>query len=129
MKKIIFLLIFGFLFNLNAQVVTPTGINYQAVIKNSSGQVYKNTNLNVRFSLGINTSGTAAIYQETHTTTTTNDGQISLVVGTGAVTSSNYSPFSDFFTWNIYPLYLKTEVSVASATYVNLGIQKLNYVI
>lgn len=126
MKKIIFLLFFGFLFNLNAQVVTPTGINYQAVIKNSSGQVYKNTNLNVRFSLAANTSG-IYMYQETHTTTTTNDGQIALIVGTG-VTSSSQSPFS-FFPWEyVDPIYLKTEVSVAGASYVNLGMQILNYV-
>ena len=127
MKKIIFLLFFGFLFNLNAQVVTPTGINYQAVIKNSSGQVYKNTYLNVRFSLGGNTSGTG-MYQETHTTTTTNDGQIALIVGTGAVPSSSMTPTFSDLPWNLAPFYLKTEVSVAGASYVNLGIQKLNYV-
>ena len=46
------------------------------------------------------------------------------MVGTGTVNSGSFSKIL----WDYAPLYIKTEVSVAGASYLNLGYQQLNYV-
>ena len=84
MKKILTILTFFFF----SYGFSQTGINYQAIIKNSSGNVYSNATMVVTFSLRYDTSGGSVIYSETHNATSTSEGQISLVVGGGNKTSN-----------------------------------------
>jgi hypothetical protein len=121
MKKIVTILAFFFF----SYGFSQTGINYQAIIKNSSGNVYSNSTMVVTFSLRYDTSGGSVIYSETHNATSTSEGQISLVVGTGNKTSNgvNFSAI-DFSKLIFYT----TQVNIGGAGNVSLGTQQLRSV-
>ena len=121
MKKILTILAFFFL----SYGFSQTGINYQAIIKNSSGNVYSNATMVVTFSLRYDTSGGSVIYSETHNATSTSEGQISLVVGTGNKTSSGVDFSAINFSRSIF---YTTEVNIGGAGSVSLGTQQLRSV-
>jgi hypothetical protein len=121
MKKILtilacFFFFFGF---------SQTGINYQAIIKNSSGNVYSNSTMVVTFSLRYDTSGGSVIYSETHNATSTSEGQVSLVVGSGNKTSNGVNFSAIDFSKSIF---YTTEVNIGGAGNVSLGTQQLRSV-
>jgi trimeric autotransporter adhesin len=75
-STILFLFVTGFIF---AQA--PQGINYQAVIRDATGNIL--TNQNVRLRINIRTasvSGTVT-YAETHSAITNAYGLVNLVIG------------------------------------------------
>lgn len=121
MKKIATTLAFFFF----SYGFSQTGINYQAIIKNSSGNVYSNSTMVVTFSLRYDTSGGSVIYSETHNATSTSEGQISLVVGTGNKTSSGVDFSAINFSRSIF---YTTEVNIGGAGNVSLGTQQLRSV-
>ena len=121
MKKILTILAFFFL----SYGFSQTGINYQAIIKNSSGNVYSNATMVVTFSLRYDTSGGSVIYSETHSATSTSEGQISLVVGTGNKTSNGVDFSAIDFSKSIF---YTTEVNIGGAGNVSLGTQQLRSV-
>jgi len=121
MKKILTILAFFFFFFGFSQ----TGINYQAIIKNSSGNVYSNSTMVVTFSLRYDTSGGSVIYSETHNATSTSEGQISLVVGSGNKTSNGVNFSAIDFSRSIF---YTTEVNIGGAGNVSLGTQQLRSV-
>ena len=121
MKKILIILAF-FFFSFG---FSQTGINYQAIIKNSSGNVYSNSTMVVTFSLRYDTSGGSVIYSETHSATSTSEGQISLVVGTGNKTSNGVDFSAIDFSKSIF---YTTEVNIGGAGNVSLGTQQLRSV-
>lgn len=123
MKKLIFLLLV--LVNslmLNAQ--TPTGFNYQAVIRNSSGQVLANQNVSLRVNL-ISNSGTTTYYTETHGLTTTAQGVVNLIIGEGTDRVGTISQVP----WDKEQVKLRVEFKAGQATtYSELGVQALQAV-
>jgi len=121
MKKIATTLAFFFF----SYGFSQTGINYQAIIKNSSGNVYSNSTMVVTFSLRYDTSGGSVIYSETHNATSTSEGQINLVVGTGNKTSSGVDFSAINFSRSIF---YTTEVNIGGAGNVSLGTQQLRSV-
>ena len=121
MKKILTILAF-FFFSFG---FSQTGINYQAIIKNSSGNVYSNSTMVVTFSLRYDTSGGSVIYSETHNATSTSEGQISLVVGGGNKTSNGVNFSAIDFSRSIF---YTTEVNIGGAGNVSLGTQQLRSV-
>ena len=121
MKKILTILTFFFF----SYGFSQTGINYQAIIKNSSGNVYSNSTMVVTFSLRYDTSGGSVIYSETHSATSTSEGQISLVVGTGNKTSNGVDFSAIDFSKSIF---YTTEVNIGGAGNVSLGTQQLRSV-
>lgn len=80
----------------------PQAINYQAVVRNSSGDLI--TNQQVSFRIGIvkeSINGTLA-YCETHNKTTNQFGLVSLKIGTGIIESGSFEDInwstSNYFT-------------------------------
>ena len=121
MKKILTILAFFFL----SYGYSQTGINYQAIIKNSSGNVYSNATMIVTFSLRYDTSGGSVIYSETHNATSISEGHISLVVGTGNKTSNGVNFSAIDFSRSIF---YTTEVNIGGAGNILLGTQQLRSV-
>lgn len=68
-------------FNTNAQVVS--GMNYQAVIRNSSNALVANATVGVKISILQGSASGAIVFSESHTTTTNANGLATLVIGTG----------------------------------------------
>jgi hypothetical protein len=110
--KRLFLLIamFTFMSNLIAQEI-PNGINYQAVIRDASGNIISNKEIALELSIQ-NNIGTD-IWTETHTVTTNQFGLVSLVVGQGTPTSGTAATFGDI-DWSAGPLKLLTIVTYNS---------------
>ncbi|MCX6257469.1 MAG: hypothetical protein NTW49_06175 [Bacteroidia bacterium] len=90
MKKSIIYFIFIFaIATVSAQ--TPMSFSYQAVVRDSTGNILADQNVSLRISvLQGNVSGSAA-YVETHATTTNRFGLILLSIGQGNVISGSFS--------------------------------------
>jgi hypothetical protein len=116
-STMLFLLVTGFIF---AQA--PQGINYQAVIRDVSGNIL--TNQNVRLRINIRTasvSGTVA-YAETHSAITNAYGLVNLVIGQGTVQTGLFSNLS----WGSNSHFAEIQADITGGSnYVTIGTQQL----
>ncbi|MBO7572156.1 MAG: InlB B-repeat-containing protein [Bacteroidales bacterium] len=115
----------------------PQKVSYQAVIRNSSGNLVTNRQISLRISIlkavpmgsinnPINTRAgiiappavnKVAVYTETHTATTNANGLVSIRIGDGTTTDS-FSAVD----WSAGTYYIKTEVDVnGGSNYVEIG--------
>ena len=117
----IFILFFSFLsFQIFSQ--TPQKINYQAVARNSSGQLLANQPVSVKFDLHpLNTTSTP-VYTETHNVTTNGFGLFMLEIGNGSVVTGNFSAVN--WATGVYFLEISIDVNGGSS-YVSFGNQQL----
>ena len=60
---------------------SPDGFNYQAVIRDSGGELKMNQSVNIDFE--ILDASDVAVYSESHTATTNDYGLVTLVIGQG----------------------------------------------
>lgn len=107
---------------LSAQTPVPSGINYQAIARNSNGGVYVNQSIAVRISVLQGSSSGAIQYSETHAVTTNGFGLFSLKIGGGTPVQGTF----DDITWSTANQYVKVEVDIAGGTnYVEIGNSEL----
>lgn len=96
----------------------PQGINYQAVVRDGSGQVLPNKNLHFRLSVHKYTPGGAVEFMETQYTTTDDFGRVSLVLG-----ALGNLAITD---WSDGPKYLSADVDfTGGGTYTPMGSSQL----
>lgn len=105
-------------FSLWAQA--PESVNYQAVARNSTGDLIINTNLNVRFTIRSGSAGGASVYQETHFANTNDFGLFTAAIGDGTPVSGTFASIN----WSGNSYYLQVEVDPGSG-YVDLGATQL----
>ena len=79
MKKLFTL--FAFAITLIATAQAPQGFNYQATVRNNSGQLLLNQTVSVNFNILQNSDIGPVVYSENQTATTDDLGHINLVVG------------------------------------------------
>ena len=84
LKSYVLILLLLSVLGLSAQ--TPFGVNYQAVLRNSNGQVLSGQSAVLRFSLTSST-GSSGYYQETHNVTPKHVGLVNAAVGPGTLAS------------------------------------------
>jgi len=96
----------------------PEGINYQAVVRNSSGLPLINKTVSVRFSIHQASPTGIVVFQETQTDSTNQFGLINLALG-----SINNATFSTI-NWGAGVYYLQVEVNPGSG-FENLGTTQL----
>lgn len=119
MKRIL-ILCMGLLAFATTFAQSPQGINYQAVVRNSDGEIVPNQSVGIRIS--ILTSLPSTVYAETHNVVTNEFGLVTLVVGNGNVTQGSFSTID----WANGPYYLQLEIDVNGGTnYLMLGSQQL----
>jgi surface protein len=109
MKNYLFTVILLFLgLSLNAQA--PQGFNYQATVRNSSGNLVLNES--VRFSFNIIQGSQTAdpTYSEDHALLTDDLGQVSLVIGQGSPTAGVFSEVD----WSLGNYYLAIELDTGN---------------
>jgi hypothetical protein len=133
MKNIFLLLFIAFITNLGFSQAPPQGINYQAVVYsdngenepglNVPGQVLRNKNIRVRFTIIQNATNGTQVYKESHTKTTDAFGMFSLVIGQGVQEGSN--AFANI-NWGAGIHFLKVEIDKRGGTnYVTMSNQQL----
>jgi len=107
MKKYTLLFIlFSIPYLLIAQV--PSGIQYQAVVRNSNGDPLINTAVQFRFTIE-NNSGTQTYYSERHALSSNGLGGITLVIGRGIILSGNF----DLIDWAAGDIRIRVELDPA----------------
>jgi hypothetical protein len=105
---------------LSAYAQIPHGFNYQATIRNSSGELILNQSVNIRISILQNAQTSTPIYTETHNAQTDNFGQINLIIGSGTTTLGTFSNIN----WGNGACYLSIEMN-ANGTYIGMGVKQL----
>ena len=98
----------------------PQGFNYQATVRNSSGALIVNQNVNFKFNIMLNSQTSVPIFSETHFAPTDDLGQVNLVIGTGTATTGTFSTIN----WGTGNYYLGIELNTGSG-YVAMGTTQL----
>ena len=108
-----------------AMAQTPNGINYQAVLRNTSNQIITNQNVGIRLSILENTSTGTVVYSETFNTTTNSYGVVNLVLGSGTVLSGVFANIN----WSSASHFVKVDVDFTGGTsYQFMGTSQLQSV-
>ena len=105
-----FLILFLALGNIQAQ--SPESMNYQAVIRDVSGNIIASQAVGVRITLLQGNASGTNVYRETFSPTTTAYGLISLKIGTGTVVSGTFATID----WGANSHYVETAVDIAGGT-------------
>lgn len=119
MNKFTRLLIATCMFQLAAYAQqAPQKINYQAVVRNSTGAPVINQNVSLRFSILEGSAGGTTLYSETQSVTTNAFGLANVQLGTGTAVTGTFNTI----TWNSADKFLKIEADITGGTtYSNLA--------
>ncbi len=99
----------------------PDAFNYQAVVRNSSGEIQSNKAVSFRISILNDSETGTVVYTETHAVSTNSFGLVNLEIGKGTVVSGLFSPA----TWN-KSTFIKVELDPAGGTaYSHLATKEL----
>ena len=119
MKKLFILCItIASLTQLQAQA--PQGFNYQATVRNSSGDLIVNTNVYFKFNVIQGSQTAVPIFTETHYVPTDDLGQVNLVIGQGTANTGIFSELD----WSLGSYYLGIELDTGNG-YVAMGTTQL----
>lgn len=89
----------------------PELMSYQALVRNADGELIQNTTVGVRISILLNSDSGTAVYTETHTIDTNENGLVSLSIGSGA-TTDDFSSID----WGNGTYYIKSETDPSGGT-------------
>jgi hypothetical protein len=118
MKKLFTLLSLIVISIINAQA--PQGFNYQATVRNNTGQLLLNQSVLVNFNILQNSDTGTVVYSENQTATTDDLGHINLVVGSGAATIGTFAGIN----WGNGNYFLGIELNTGSG-FVAMGTTQL----
>ena len=122
MKKLYFLIVFVVLSVASLTAQTPEKFSYQAVVRDASGQLLSNTDIQVLVTLLQQSSSGDIVYEELHNVTTNVNGLMTLEIGGGNVLSGSFASIE----WSDGPYFLKTEIDPnASGTFTITSVQQL----
>ena len=115
-------IIIMFFFPIFAVAQAPQKINFQSILRNSSGEVVSNSSVSLRISILRGTINDNSVYSETHAKTTDASGLISLQIGNGTVISGIFANID----WGGASHFIKLEADFSGGSnYVVLGTQEL----
>ena len=98
------------LFSLSINAQAPQGFNYQATVRNASGDLIVNQNVSFSFNVIQGSQAADSTYSEDHTLLTDDLGQVSLVIGQGTPTTGVFSEID----WSIGNYYLAIELDTGA---------------
>jgi uncharacterized protein (TIGR02145 family) len=98
----------------------PQGFNYQATVRNSTGDLIVNTNVYFKFNVMQGSNTAVPIFTETHYVPTDDLGQVNLIIGQGTATTGAFSSID----WSLGSFYLGIELNTGSG-YVAMGTTQL----
>ena len=120
MKKFYTTLSIAIVFITQIQAQVPQGFNYQATVRNSSGDLIINTNVYFKFNLIQGSQTSVPVFTETHYVPTDDLGQVNLIIGEGTASSGVFSEIE----WSLGSYYLGIELDTGSG-YVAMGTTQL----
>lgn len=111
MKKLITLCLLIVIAAVPSFAQSPDGVNYQAVVRDGSGQLVTSTVVGMRLSILQGSSSGTAVYTETHLPTTNGYGLVNVALGDGS-TSDDFSTID----WGNGPYFIRLEIDVTGGT-------------
>ena len=100
----------------------PEGINYQAVIRKTSGALLVNSSVAIRVQIKQTSATGTVVFSERQTAITSAYGLVNLVIGQGTLLSGNFSTIN----WSTGNYWVSLGVDFSNGTnYVDYGSQKL----
>ena len=102
------------------QAQAPQGFNYQATVRNSSGDLIVNTNVYFKFNVIQGSQTAVPIFTETHYVPTDDLGQVNLIIGQGTANTGTFSALD----WSLGSYYLGIELDTGNG-YVAMGTTQL----
>src|SRR5882724_5194062 len=84
---------------------TPQKMSYQAVIRGTDNNLLTGTVIGMRLSILKGTVSGTAVYVETQTSSTNDNGLVSVEIGSGTVVTGSFAGID----WSAGPYFLKTE--------------------
>ena len=120
MKKLFILLSITITSVLQLQAQAPQGFNYQASVRNSSGELVVNTNVYFKFNVIQGSQTAVPIFTETHYVPTDDLGQVNLIIGQGTANTGVFSELD----WSQGSYYLGIELDTGSG-YLVMGTTQL----
>lgn len=111
MKKIFTLLVIIVLY-VTVFAQSPQKFSFQAVIRNSSGQLVSVHSVRIRVSILQGSATGPAVYVETHATSTNANGLATIEIGGGTVVSGTFTGID----WSAGKYFIKTETDPAGGT-------------
>ena len=94
------------------QAQAPQKFSYQAVVRNASNALVRNSAVGVRISIFQYTAGGTLKFQETHTPTTNDNGLFTIEIGNGTLVSGAINTID----WGDGPYFLRSEVDPLGGT-------------
>ena len=120
MKKFYVILCLAMASLMQLQAQAPQGFNYQATVRNSSGDLIINSNVYFKFNVIQGSQTSIPVFTELHYVSTDDLGQVNLVIGQGTATIGNF-PSLD---WSLGSYYLGIELNTGNG-YVAMGTTQL----
>jgi hypothetical protein len=118
----IYTILTALLLTLSMYAQSPEAINYQAIVRDGSGNIIANQNIGVQMSILQTTATGTVIFSETFTKTSNGFGLINLAIGTGTATTGTFAGID----WSNGPYFVRTAVDVAGgSSYVEMGTSQL----
>jgi hypothetical protein len=110
--KRLFTLLITLVFTTGLFSQTPEKMTYQAVIRNASGELIKNSPVGMKISILQGSATGTPVYIETQTPTTNVNGLITLEIGSGNLIMGNFSGID----WSAGAYFIKSETDPAGGT-------------
>ncbi len=121
MKNVYSLVFFVFVTVL-AYAQSPQFFNYQAVIRDNTGQVIENQNVSLRVTILEGSVGGTNVYQEEHSVTTNGFGLVNIEIGNGSVVSGDFALIG----WGTNSYFVQIELDETGGTsYQLMGVSQL----
>jgi len=98
----------------------PQGFNYQATVRNNTGDLIVNTNVYFKFNVMQGSQTSLPVFTEIHYVPTDDLGQVNLVIGQGTATTGTFSALN----WSLGNYYLGIELDTGNG-YVAMGTTQL----
>ncbi len=108
------LLLFAFLLSSQLAFAQSSGINFQGIARNASGEPLVNQKITLRFAVIQSTESGTVEYQETKEATSNGQGMFSVVIGDGVFLTKTGN-FTDI-NWKLSPKFLKVELDPQGGT-------------
>jgi len=110
----------AFIISIATFAQAPQGFNYQATVRNSSGALMVNQNVNFKFNIMQNSPTGVPVYSETHYVPTDDLGAVNLVIGQGTPTTGTFAGIN----WGSGTYYMGIELNTGSG-FVAMGTTQL----